>query len=325
LLTQNDAFKLGHLSAGETKHIQLQLSSIPLAPGSTMADLVALNTHSPTYDAMPVQPQNTWQRHLAILYALDGEGLYNFSPTCTGLCNGSFNPLVSLLSGANISSFTSGPSSSNYVGITATPGWQFTAARETDPLLVSGAPATIIGWAENTPNLNTNVTIGNTNPDGFHETLVQAPIKIQLSGSLNLPPNFIPGHLIDVRGSNAQIRFPGVYSISTGSMTFEYLIPQASKAYVKDLIISEPPDINALPLVGQVSQVNSSLFRLYNWHTNSWDGITLDQNNFTTDNLGAYISATGRVLIQFMNNSSQLGLVDFGRPIINLQGVIPGS
>lgn len=323
LLTPNDAFKLGHLSAGETKHVQLELSTVPLPPGSTMADLIALNTNSPTYDSMPAQPKNSWQRHLAILYALDGEGLYNFSPACTGLCNGSVNPLVSLLSGTNASSFNFASTTANYVGITATPGWQFTANREIDPLLVSGVPVTLIGWAENPPDLTTNVTVGNTNPAGFHETLVQAPMNVHLSGTINLPPNFIQGHLIDVTGNNSQIRFPGIYSMSTGSMTFEYQVPQSFKTHAKGLTISEPPDINALPLVGPVSELNSSLFRLYNWHTNSWDNMPLNPNSFTTNNLDTYISTSGRLLIQFMNNDSQLGLLDFGRPIINLQGVIP--
>ncbi|HYA99111.1 MAG TPA: hypothetical protein VED37_02720 [Ktedonobacteraceae bacterium] len=325
LLTPNDAFKLGRLSAGETKHVQIQLSSVPLPPGSTLADLISVNTNSPNYDALPAQPQNTWQRHLAILYALDDEGLYNFSPACTSLCSSSVNPLASLLSGSNTASFNNVSTSGNYVGITATPGWEFTEDRETDPLLVPGLPVTFIGWAENPPDLTTNVTVGNTNPAGFHETLVQSPLNVNLTGPLNLPPNFIQGHLIDVTSNSAQIRFPGIYSLSTGSMTFEYLIPPLSKAYVKGLIISEPPNINALPLIGQVSELNSSLFRLYNWHTNSWDSIPLNQNSFATTNLGAYISANGRVLLQFMNNGNQLGLLDFGRPIINLQGVIPGQ
>src|SRR6266487_1071035 len=69
LLMPNGAFSLGHLAVGETKHVQLKLSSIPLVPNSTLADLIALNTNSPTYDALPAQPQTTWQRHLAILYA----------------------------------------------------------------------------------------------------------------------------------------------------------------------------------------------------------------------------------------------------------------
>lgn len=323
LLTPNDAFSLGHLAAGETKHVELKLSSTPLAPSSTLADLIALNTNSPTYDAMPAQPRTTWQRHLEILYALDGEGLFNFSPVCTGLCNGSLNPLVSLLSGTNSSSFSSG--SSSFVGITATPGWQFTATRQTDPLFVDGSPATFIGWAENSQDLTTNATVSNMNPAGFRETLIQTPLPINLSGSLNLPPNYISGHLIDIASNNAQVRFPGVYTISTGSMNFEYLIPQFSSTHITGLTITEPPDINLLSQAGPASATNTSPFRLYNWHTNSWDGISLDQNTFTTNDVGAYISNTGRVILQFSNTNSQLGPLDFGRPIINLHGIISGK
>ncbi len=325
LLMPNDAFSLGHLAAGETKHVQLKLSSVPLPPSSTLADLIATNTNSPTYDAMPAQPQTTWQRHLAILYALDGEGLFNFSPICTGLCNGSVNPLIPLLPGVYSPSFSSGTTSSNSVGITATPGWQFTATREIDPLLVSGSPATLIGWAENSQGLTNNATINDINPAGFHETLIQAPFGINLSGSLNLPPNFIAGQLIDVASNNAHLRFPGIYTISTGSMTFEYVIPESSNTHVHGLTISEPPDINVLAQAGPVSDANSSPFRLYNWHTNSWDIISLNQNTFTTNNVGVYISVTGRVLVQFTNMDSRLSSLDFGKPIINLQGVISGQ
>jgi len=322
LLMPNDALSLGQFAAGETKHVQFTLSNAPLLSRATLADLIALNTKSPAYDAMPAQPQTAWQRHLAILYALDGEGLFNFSPACTGLCNGSANPLEALLSGVNSSSFSNESTYSNSAGITATPGWQFTATRNIDPLLVSGSPVTLIGWAENSQALTTNVTINDMNPAGFHETLIQAPLSINLSGSLNLPPNFISGHLIDVASNNAQIRLPGEYTISTGSMTFEYLIPQSSNTHIGGLTISEPPDINVLAQVGSVPDVNSSPFRLYNWHTNSWDIISLNQNTFTTHNVSAYISATGRVLLQFSNMDSQLGPLDFGRPIINLQGVL---
>ena len=325
LLMPNDAFSLGHFAEGETKHVQLKFSSTPFSPSSTLADLIALNTNSPTYDAMPAQPQTTWQRHLEILYALDGEGLYNFSPACTGPCNGSsVNPLVSLLS-ASSSSSSSGSTSSNFVGITATPGWQFTATRQIDPLLVSGSPATFIGWAENSHDLTTNATVSNTNPAGFHETLIETPLGINLSGSINLPPNFIAGQLIDVASNNAQVRFPGIYTISTGSMTFEYLIPQSSNTHIKGLTIAEPPNIDVLAQAGSVSAANASLFRLYNWHTNSWDSISLNQNTFTTNDIGAYMSTYGRVILQFSNTDSQLGPLDFGKPIINLQGVISGK
>ena len=321
LLMPNDALSLGYLAAGETKHVQLNLSNIPLVPNATLADLIAVNTNSPTYDALPAQPQTTWQRHLAILYALDDEGLYNFSPVCTGLCNGSGNPLIPILPfppGINSSAFSNGSTSVSSVGITPTSGWENTATIGTDPLLVAGEPATLIGWAENPRDLTNNVTINDIHPAGLHETLIQAPLSINLTGSLNLPPNFIAGQLIDVASTNAQIRFPGVYSITSGSMTFEYVIPESANVHVNGLTIAEPPDGQ----VGSVSDTNSSSFRLYNWHTNSWDTISLNQNTFTTNKVGAYISATGRVLLQFTNKDSQLGSLVFGKPIINLQGVI---
>ena len=162
-------------------------------------------------------------------------------------------------------------------------------------------------------------------PSGLHETLIQAPLSINLSGSLNLPPNFIAGQLIDVASNNAQILFPGVYSISTGSMTFEFVIPQFSNTHVNGLTVAEPSDINLIAQAGPVLDANSSSFRLYNWHTNSWDIISLNQNTFSTNNVDAYISATGRILLQFTNMDSQLGSLDFGKPIINLQGVISGQ
>jgi len=325
LLMPNDALSLGHLAIGETKHVQLKLSSLPLVPNSTLADLIAVNTASPTYDAMPAQPQTTWQRHLSILYALDGEGLFNFSPVCTGLCNGSVNPLLPILpalTGNDSSSFSNSSTSISSVGITATPGWQYTATKNLDPLLVSGSPATLIGWAENSQDLKNNVTINDINPAGFHETLIQAPLTINLTGSLNLPPNFIAGQLIDVASNNAQIRFPGDYTISSGSMTFEYVIPASVHGHVNGLTIAEPPDINVIAQVGSVSDANFSPFRIYNWHTNSWNTISLNQNTYTTNNVGAYISANGRVLLQFTNKDGQLGSFEFGKPIINLAGVI---
>ena len=329
LLMPNDAFSLGRLTAGETKHVQLTLSSNPLPPNSTLADIIALNTNSPTYDELPPQPQITWQRHLAILYALDGEGFFNYSPVCTGFCNGGVNPLAPILQfppDITSPSFTSGSTLVNSVGITPTAGWWDSATRETDPLLVSGSPATLIGWAENPRDLNDSVTINDINPGGLHETLIQAPLSVTFAGSLNLPPNFIHGQLIDASGNNLQIRFPGVYTISTGSMTFEYVIPDAQNLKVSGLSISELPGINVIAQVGSgsLSDASSIPFHIYNWHSSSWDAISLNQISFTTNNVGAYISATGRVLVQFSNMNNRLGSLVFGKPLVSLQGVIPG-
>jgi len=58
------------------------------------------------------------------------------------------------------------------------------------------------------------------------------------------------------------------------------------------------------------------------WHTNIWDAISLNQNTFTTKNVSAYIGPTGRVLVQLDNKDSSLGTFLFGKPLINLQGVV---
>jgi len=325
VLTHNDAFGLGKLAAGETKHIRFKLSSIPLAANSALADLIALNTNSPDYSTLPAQPQNPWQRHLAMLYALDGEGFYG-SPYSSSLpCTSQCNPLLPLLPaplGINPVTTSSGTTPGN---IPPTPGWEFTSTRVTDPLLVPGSAATLIGWAENPLDASDNVTINNINPAGVHETLIQAPLTVNLAGSLNLPPNFIEGQLIDTAGSGIELRYPGVYVMSIGSMTFEYTVPGMTNLRISGLTITEPPDINAEAGVGSFVDTNSLPFRLYNWHSSSWDTFLLNQETFTTKNVSAYIGPGGRVLVQFANEDSSLGTFAVGKPSLNLQGVALGS
>ena len=88
LLLPNQALKLGNMAAGATKHIQLKLNSNRFPPGFTLADLIAQTTNSPTFEFLPAQPKTAWQRHLSMLYALDGQGRYSGSSLVTGVqCN----------------------------------------------------------------------------------------------------------------------------------------------------------------------------------------------------------------------------------------------
>jgi hypothetical protein len=155
---------------------------------------------------------------------------------------------------------------------------------------------------------------------GFHETLIQAPLAVNLAGSLNLPPDFIASRVVGVAANNAQVHLPGVYTMSTGSMTFEFAIP-ASAAHPSGLTISgfdvsfytsgiTPMIFDALP------------FRLYNWHTHTWDNISFSQSTFSTNDVGSYVSAGGRVLLQLANKDSTLGTFAFSKPLLNLQGTI---
>ncbi len=333
LLMPNNALGLGHLAPGQTKQVELKLSSIPLNPGQTLADVIAqISGSSYPYSSYPYgsgngsQPRTEWQRHLTILFALDGKGYYSFP--CPGPCPigipyqrinrppGFVNPLM-VISGNGTYSSSS--------GVILAPLTGLPLSAESDSLLVPGSPITLIGWAENPLDSTDNVTINDTSPTGLHETLVEAPLDVDLSGALNLPPSFIPSHLIDVQGSNVQVQFPGFYTMSTGSMTFEFAVPNIANLRISGLTISEPSGANQSP-IGIASSDGSSLpFRLYNWHTGSWDTISLNNDNFTTNNVRAYIGPSGRVLLQLANNDNSLGTLVFSKPSLSLQGVASGS
>jgi hypothetical protein len=321
LLLPNSVLKLGQLAAGATRHVQLKLNSQPFAANSTLADLIALDTNSPLFTAMPTQPSTSWQRHLAMLYALDGEGIYSSaSLLSSGQCNLPVPILPDLL--CNYTTTGNGNEGGITNGISTnaatTPGWNYTSTRDTDPLLVPGSLVTLLGWAENVPDLAGSATINSSQVGGFHETFVQAPLSVNLAGSLNLPPDFIEGRLVDVAGNNARVQLPGVYTISTGSMTFEYDVPVDSLR-LNGLTITVP-DVSLYAQVGAFVSVDSLPFRLYNWHTHSWDSISLNEGTFTSDDVRAHIGPSGRILLQLANSERSLGTFAFGKPSLNLQG-----
>jgi len=324
LLMPSQVFSLGDLAAGETKQIRLKLSNSPPQPNATLAELLSLNNGLPDpYYSLPASPPRTErQRHLAILYALDDVGFYSFLSPCKGSCNPSV-PLLPAPLGTNPATIGRGATFGNGLNIVPTPGWEYTGATDHDPLLVPGSPATFIGWAQNPPDFAANVSVNDINPTGFNETLIQAPLDVNLAGSLNFPPNFIEGHLIDAEGNNIETPLPGVYTISTGKVTFEYNVPDIANLQINGLTITEPDNI--ITQVGRSVDAGSLPFRLYNWHSGSWDAISLDQSTFTTNNSSAYIGPAGRILLQLANKDNSLGIFVFGKPLLNLQGVVLGN
>jgi hypothetical protein len=318
----NGALQLGHLTAGETRHILLKLSSNTFAANSTLADLIALETNSPLFTAMPAQPRTSWQRHLAMLYALDGEGIFSSTALlASGQCNLPVPFLPDLLCNETTTGAGSGSGGTNGITTNAaiTPGWNYTTTRDSDPLLVPGSPVTLFGWAENAPALAGNASINSGHASGFHETFVQAPLAVSLAGSLNLPPDFIAGRLVDVVGSNAQVQLPGVYTISTGSMTFEYDVP-ADSLRLSGLTITVP-DVSVYAQVGAPASIDALPLRLYNWHSRAWERISLEQGVFASNDVRAYVGPSGRILLQLANGDTSLGTFAFGKPSLNLQGV----
>ena len=312
VLMTNSFARIGHLAAGQSEQISLRINNASNNPGMTLADqLAASNGLSSPYGTgnTGTTPQTDLQRHMAILAALSGEaGNY-------GYCGGGPCRVISA-PGGNTYYVNGGPGQSIGDG--------------SDPLLVAGSPATLIGWAD-IPRGTNGVVVNGTTPAGLQETLVQSPLNMTFSGILHLPTNFISGQLIDVQGTNVQYQYGGAYIMTTGSMTFEFPVHFGAKQQVSSLRFSEPINLSQIlssstssisSISGTVAQANRLQVHLYNWQTSSWDAIPLNGFTFATSNTRAYISSDGRVLLQLSNQDSTVGTILFGRPSLDLQGTV---
>ncbi len=292
---------IGSLPAGQTQQVNIALQNVAPNTGMTFADQIARNNHLPApyfpY-AGSSQPQNDFQRHIATLAALSGEGV-SFIP-CQGLCS--------------THAFTSA-----HMLVTPLPGGpQVNTMGAGDPLLVAGAPATLIGWTNQSLDALDNATINGITPGGFNDNLVQAPLNIDFARSSNLPSNLITAHVINAQGSEAQTTSPGVYTLTTGTITFEFTLPGEMNPQLSGITIAEPYIDLSTAMHLQV--------RLYNWQTGFWDAITLNQyTSFTTAYIGTYISSDGRILLQFANQNTFAGTLLFSKPSISLRGTAKGS
>jgi hypothetical protein len=293
---------IGHLAAEQTQRVNVPLYSSTSNAGTTLADQIAGYNHQPVpyfpY-ASGSLPQNDFQRHLAILSALSGEG-YSFIP-CDGPC--STHAIVD-----------------KHVIITPFPGGpKINPVDGSDPLLVVGAPATLIGWADQPVDPTNDVTINGASPGGTHDNLIQMPLNIDFSGSLNLPPGIISGQVIDAQGDQVQTTSPDVYTINTGSITFEFTLPNAGNLQTNNMTITEPV---ITPSAGSAAGINHVEVRLYNWDKSSWDAITLNNYSFTTANIKSYTNLYGRILLQVVNQNASLGALLIGKPSLNLNNAV---
>ncbi len=289
---------IGDLPAQQTRQITSSLHSSTISSSSTLADQIAKADHLPVpyfpY-ADGSQPKNDSQLHLAILSALSGEGFTYYN--CGGLC----------------STYAIAGKHSIIVPPFGTP--KLNSIDENDPLLVTGAQATLVGWSDNRVDTTNNVTVNGTSPGGIFEDFVQVPLNVDLSASSSLPPGLINGQVINAQGKEVQTTSPGVYTINTGSITFEFSLPGAINQQVKNLTISAPTII-------QNTGINQVPARLYDWNSNSWDAIILNNDSFTTTNIKAYTSSDGRVLLQVFNQNASQSTLYFGKPSLSLNNAV---
>jgi len=293
---------LGNLAGGNTIAVNAAIQAV--RPGTTLADALArsLELKAPYFPYNGnKQPQNEQQRHLALLEALSGVG-FSYPP-----CNG---PCMAQAIVSNGAIFTLPPGTPSNISLPV----------DTDPLLLNGAP-TLIGWAASPLDGANDVTINGVTPNGAHETLVQTPLPLNFAGPLSIPPGLISGTVVAQQDSDVETTTPGVYSLTTGSVTFEFALPGIAPTGISSVTIREPSALatSATATQGPGSIPDQAQASLYNWQTRTWDAITLTSGSFTTDNPAAYIGADGRVLLQV--TSKQPGsLLLFSKPSLSLNG-----
>jgi len=298
---------IGHLQAGQTVPVNVQLHSSSLNAATTLADQIARDNHLPVpyfpYDHN-TRPQNAFQRHLAMLSALSGEG-YVYSP-CNGPC--STHAVV------NSHIITTPPFNTTppFGGLPVSP------LDSNDALLIAGVPATLIGWADQPFGATDAATVNGVSPGGAHDSLVQVPLNIDFPEPSHLLPGLISGQIVNATGSNSQILSPGVYGLLSGSLTFAFTLPDINTAQIHSMSIAAPS------ISGSGAQA-----QLYNWATSSWNTIALTNVSFTTGNTQAYISPDGHVLLQIAtpsgasatsasNQHSSSGAFLFEKPSLSL-------
>jgi hypothetical protein len=302
MLLPHNFVSIGHLASGQTMQVDLPVHKALARPGSTLADAIDASHGYPDsyfpYDQNQ-QPGTDLQRRLAILSALSGVGFPS------GPCGGPCATHALVTRGAILTVPAGTPLTINL-------------PMGSDPLLLNNAPATLIGWADAPLDAINDTTINGFSPFGFHDNLVQMPLSIDFAGTLNVPSHVISGYVVDEENSDAEDTVADTYTLSTGSVTFEFALPNMKQAKISSFTLTEP---NAVGNINPPPPSNPELSRaqLYNWQTMAWDTIALTSWSFTTTNTGAYIGPGGRVLLQIVN-TYPAGLLVFGKPYLGLKG-----
>jgi hypothetical protein len=189
------------------------------------------------------------------------------------------------------------------------------------PLEAAGSAATLIGWADQPLAGENTVTVNGIQAGGLHETAVVADLDIAFAaGSMTLPPDVLPGRLVDAEALGAGLLSSNAYTLSHGQITFEYSLPASEHFRIQTMTLSQPVDPSILPYKQPGGpQRSASHVVLYNWQTNSWDIIHLTQSTpFTTQHAQVYLSPDGRILVQYVNQASDFSDIAFTMPSLTL-------
>lgn len=303
ILLPHSFVPIERLAAGETRYIHLPLHSAPSDAGTTLSAQIAAYHNIPaSYFPNPARTSSasTLQRHMALLAALSGAG-YSYTP-CQGSCltHAVINKGVIDITGGQLPN----PNLKN----------------DYDPLLVPGAPATLIGWADQPLASIDHTTVNGIEPAGGHTDFLQMPLNLKLSSSLHAPSDFITGNAITIQSADISAILPGFYSMMDGSVTFEMALPDTTQMQIRNMTVTVPdliahPDGQGSGIPSQRSIIQAQFF---NWHTNAWENVPFTQDAFTTSDLSTYAGPYGRVLLQIASQNASL--IYFGKPTLTLNG-----
>lgn len=315
VLMGNNHLFLGRLAAQQTQQVRfpaLTNISQPMA----LADQIALSQGLPTpyIPYSGAQTLTETQRHAAVLATLSGENNTNYY--CAG-------------------SSCAAPPIGNSSSITVFPHKGLSSSLTHDPLLIAGSPATLIGWMD-TSSGGSAMTINGQSSPGSQESLIQAPLDTDFSGAVTIDPSLVGSQLVDIQSTDRLhassratplLQAPRVYTMTTGSMTFEFTLPIIPHLHAQRLTLTEDgnaPQMFSSPGTGQMADASHLHATLYNWRTGSWTETAFRQFAVSLQNAQEYVGPAGRVLLHLSNSDPAQGTILFNRPALTVQGsVIP--
>ncbi len=300
VLLSHSFVHIDHINAGETQHVSLPVQST--TPGEALSDQLAQAGGLPASYFPYAQnqfPQNTFQRHMAFLSALNGAG-YSFY-LCGGPCN----------------SHAISSKETLYVTGGKVPNPQL--ADGLDPLLIDSQTATLIGWADDDLAGMNAVTINDRHPRGTHESFVQMPMNIDIATPTSIPTDTVKGKVVDIESYDAQVSLPGIYNMTNGGVTFEINVPEVPNIQMSNLTLHIPDmQANQIASYSSTSGTKSLKVLIYNWLNGSWDTITQQSAAYTIMNRAAYVDSGGRILVYLTPQNNNTNKVFFGKPYLTI-------
>jgi uncharacterized membrane protein YhaH (DUF805 family) len=314
VLAGNDYIALGNLQPNSTKQVSLQLTGTTTntqANGQqqSIADQIASKQGIAAGPYASYTNTNLSQdephRHAAMLEVLGG-----------GYCDG------------NGPCYRSNTTQVVPANGTLTRRLLYSNTSAHDPLLLTGSPATLIGWTQTAADPASNVTINGQTLNGTRETLIQAPLDVHYSGNIRIPTSFVTSQISDIQqeqnGGGIQESSPGIYNMPAGSMTFEYTLPGIPRLQKSALTFraSSNPARTSTQGAGTTTDINHIQTHLYNWQTKQWESLLFNQFVLSVNDANRYIGPGNRVLLNLTNSDTNAGTAIFDMPTLEMQASV---